>query len=187
MPDLAPVSALSGFRGQGVPGVVQGAPPKNGGPADPGPALGTEEGDGLSLSPEAQRLVAALKATDARVRAHEAAHLAAAGGLARGGARFSYRQGPDGKSYAVGGEVSLDTGAVSGNPQATLAKARQIQQAALAPSDPSPQDRAVAAAAAAMAAAARAELMNQERPLEARASGPGGGGQTLGLALDLQA
>jgi hypothetical protein len=113
----------------------------------------------LELSPEAQRVVAELKATDARVHAHEAAHLAAAGGLARGGASFTYQRGPDGKAYAVGGEVPIDTSGVSGDPRATLAKALRIQQAALAPADPSPQDRAVAAAAAAMAAQAQGELL----------------------------
>ena len=104
------------------------------------------------------REIAALKAIDRQVRAHEAAHLAAAGGLAQGGANFTYTRGPDGKNYAVGGEVAIDTSPVPGDPAATLAKAQQIQAAALAPSDPSPQDHAVAAAAAAMAAQAQAEL-----------------------------
>jgi len=109
-------------------------------------------------SPAENRQLAELKARDQQVRAHEAAHLGAAGGLARGGASFSYQRGPDGRNYAVGGEVTIDTSAVPGNPQATLAKAQQIQAAALAPADPSPQDRSVAAAATAMAAQAQQEL-----------------------------
>lgn len=108
------------------------------------------------------REITELKAIDRKVRAHEAAHLAAAGGLARGGASFTYTQGPDGKNYAVGGEVAIDTSPVAGDPAATLAKAQQIQAAALAPSDPSPQDRSVAAAAAAMAAQAQAELAKKK-------------------------
>ncbi|GLH75042.1 hypothetical protein GETHLI_35450 [Geothrix limicola] len=104
------------------------------------------------------RAIEALKARDRQVRAHEAAHLAAAGGLALGGASFTYQQGPDGKSYAIGGEVTLDTSPVPGDPRATLAKAQQIQAAALAPADPSPQDRSVAAAAAAMAIQAQQDL-----------------------------
>lgn len=104
------------------------------------------------------RELAGLKARDQQVRAHEAAHLAAAGGLARGGASYTYQRGPDGVAYAVGGEVSIDTGPVPGNPAATQAKAQQIQAAAMAPADPSAQDRSVAAAASAMAARAQREL-----------------------------
>ncbi|HEX9083045.1 MAG TPA: putative metalloprotease CJM1_0395 family protein [Holophagaceae bacterium] len=125
------------------------------------------------LDPAQEKVVAQLQATDRKVRAHEAAHLAAAGGLARGGAAFSYTQGPDGRSYAVAGEVSIDTSPVQGNPAATLAKAQQIVAAAMAPADPSPQDRSVAAAASAMAAQAQRDL---ERT---RAARPAGGGLDL--------
>jgi hypothetical protein len=48
--------------------------------------------------------------------------------------------GPDGKQYAVGGEVPIDLSPVSGNPQATVQKAETIQRAALAPADPSGPD-----------------------------------------------
>lgn len=109
-------------------------------------------------SADEQREIERLKARDREVRAHEAAHLAAAGGHATSGAKFEYERGPDGVNYAVGGEVSIDTSAVAGDPQATLQKAQQVQRAALAPADPSGQDRQVAAQAAAMAAQARAEL-----------------------------
>lgn len=114
-----------------------------------------------ALTPEQQAQVAKLQARDREVRAHEQAHLAAAGGLARGGATFTTTVGPDGKRYATGGEVSLDTSPVPNNPAATLAKARQIQAAANAPADPSGPDRAVAAAAARMAAQASQALARQ--------------------------
>lgn len=110
------------------------------------------------LTEEQQHQVEQLKTTDREVRAHEAAHIAAAGGLARGGASFSYQTGPDGRRYAVGGEVSIDTSAVRGNPQATIQKAQTIRAAALAPANPSGPDRAVAAAAGQLEATARAEL-----------------------------
>ncbi|WP_156776958.1 putative metalloprotease CJM1_0395 family protein [Nitrococcus mobilis] len=97
-----------------------------------------------------------LRATDRRVRAHEAAHLAAAGALARSGANFTMVRGPDGRSYAVGGEVSLDV-SPGRSPEETLAKAQQIRAAALAPADPSTQDFAVAAQAAQMAQQAQQE------------------------------
>jgi hypothetical protein len=100
----------------------------------------------------------ALKRRDQEVRAHEQAHLAAAGGYAKGGATFSYEKGPDGRLYAVGGEVSIDASEVAGNPQATLQKARTVTRAALAPANPSSADRSVAAKAAAMAAQAQQEI-----------------------------
>ena len=111
--------------------------------------------------PEIQQQLNELRIRDQEVRAHELAHMAAAGGLAKGGPTFEYQRGPDGRLYAVGGEVQIDTSGVPGDPEATLQKAEQIQRAALAPAQPSAQDRSVAVAAAAMAAAARAELANQ--------------------------
>lgn len=120
-----------------------------------------KEGDVFQLSPEAQKMVTELKARDAAVRAHEAAHVAAGGGVVAGGASFTYQTGPDGKRYAVGGEVPLDASPVKGNPRATETKARQIQAAALAPADPSPQDRKIAAMASQMAAQAASELAKE--------------------------
>lgn len=64
--------------------------------------------------------------------------------------------------YAVAGEVGIDTSAIPGDPQATLRKAQTILRAALAPADPSPQDRQVAAQANAMAQQARLEMATQE-------------------------
>jgi hypothetical protein len=148
----------------GAVGPVPSPSWKEGGAGSPGekarqPAQATPgREDQLTLSPEALALVQRLKATDARVRAHEAAHLAAAGGLAQGGAQFTTTRGPDGRPYAVAGEVRIDGGGVPGDAEATLAKSLQVQRAALAPADPSPQDRSVAAQAAALAARARGEL-----------------------------
>jgi hypothetical protein len=110
------------------------------------------------LSEDEQRQLEQLKVTDREVRAHEAAHIAASGGLVRGGASFSYQAGPDGRMYAVGGEVSIDTSAVDGNPQATIQKAQTIRAAALAPAQPSSADHAAAAAASQLETSARLEL-----------------------------
>ena len=106
--------------------------------------------------------IAKLQERDREVRAHEQAHIAAAGGLAKGGASFTFQRGPDGKQYAIGGEVNIDTSPVSGNPEATIRKAKQIRAAALAPADPSAQDRAIAASAAALEAQAQQELKKEE-------------------------
>ena len=87
-----------------------------------------------------------LKSRDREVRAHEAAHQAV-GGQYAGAMSFSYQRGPDGAQYAVGGEVPIDVAAVSGDPQATIEKMRVVRAAAMAPAQPSSQDRAVAAQA----------------------------------------
>ncbi|MEC4671645.1 MAG: putative metalloprotease CJM1_0395 family protein, partial [Nitrospirota bacterium] len=109
--------------------------------------------------------LAKLKARDREVRAHESAHAAAAGSVVTGGPQFTYQRGSDGRLYAVGGEVSIDTSSVSGDPQATIQKAQTIRAAALAPANPSAQDRAVATQANRMEAQARQELQ-QERTAE---------------------
>lgn len=115
------------------------------------------------LSKEEQQEIKELSSRDREVRAHEAAHLAAAGPYARGGASYDYQRGPDGKSYAVGGEVSIDTSEVAGDPQASLRKAEAIRAAATAPADPSSQDRKIAVAAAQMAARARVQILEQRQ------------------------
>jgi hypothetical protein len=116
---------------------------------------------------EEQAAIAKLRKRDQEVRTHEQAHIAAAGGLAKGGATLSFQRGTDGKQYAVGGEVNIDTSPVSGNPKATIQKAKQIRAAALAPADPSAQDRAVAASASAMEARARQEIQKEEQKASA--------------------
>ncbi len=98
-----------------------------------------------------------LQSRDREVRAHEAAHQAAGGG-AVGGASYSYQQGPDGKQYAIGGEVPVDLSSGGGSPEATIAKMARVRAAATAPAEPSGQDLAVAAAASSIEAAARQEL-----------------------------
>lgn len=129
--------------------------------------------DTLNLSPEAKAQVAKLEARDAAVKAHEAAHIAAGAGVVTSGASYSYQRGPDGRNYAVGGEVSVDTSPVKDNPQATIAKASRIMASALAPADPSGQDRSVAAAAASMASQAAAELASKGSKAAAPKAGAG--------------
>ena len=112
------------------------------------------------LSLEEQRIVTELQAADTNVRAHEAAHMAAGGGLTSP-ASYTYERGPDNKMYAVAGEVGISTG--EGNtPQESLNKAQTIRRAALAPADPSPQDLKVAAQAASMEMSARVQIMQEK-------------------------
>jgi len=116
---------------------------------------------GDTLTEQERLQVEKLRARDAEVRAHEAAHMAAGGAHVRGGASYSYQTGPDGKAYAIGGEVSIDVSAISGNPQATIQKMQQLRAAALAPAEPSGADRAVAATASQTEARARQQLTEQ--------------------------
>jgi len=122
------------------------------------------------MSRSEMEMIRELQTRESEVRAHEQAHIAAGGRFVQGGASFTYRMGPDGRMYAVGGEVSIDTQPVPGDPQATLEKAQQIRRAALAPSEPSAQDLQAAAKASRMAAKARAEL-RQEQGKESDAAG----------------
>jgi len=115
------------------------------------------------LTEEELKKVEELKRRDAEVRAHEQAHKSAAGSLSSGSISFDYETGPDGNRYAVGGEVSIDTSKIDGNPQATIAKAQQIQKAALAPADPSGQDRQVAAQAIQLEIEANKELSSSKK------------------------
>lgn len=78
-----------------------------------------------------------------------------------GAPTFQYVVGPNGRRYAVGGEVRIDTSPVEGDPEATLLKAQQIRRAALAPANPSTQDRSVAAKASSLESQARQELLRE--------------------------
>ncbi|MDR0828392.1 MAG: hypothetical protein LBN33_11085 [Desulfovibrio sp.] len=136
-----------------------------------------KSGNPQNLSEEDKRQVEELKSRDREVRAHEQAHAAAGAGFA-GRPSYEMQTGPDGRRYAVGGEVPIDVSPAS-TPEATIAKARKIRAAALAPAEPSGPDRAIAAKAASMEAEARQEKISgkdeEENPGgNAAASEPGG-------------
>lgn len=114
------------------------------------------------LKPEEQKKVEELKRIDSKVRAHELAHLAAGGGLVRGGANFTYQTGPDGKQYVVAGEVKIDMSVDPDNPEASIRKMQQVRRAALAPADPSPQDRSVAQQASNIESRMRVKLQQEK-------------------------
>jgi len=120
----------------------------------------SEPENGEIYSEAELELISSLKHRDAEVNAHEKAH-ASVGGQHAGSPSYSYKTGPDGVKYAVSGEVSIDTSRIPGDPQATLQKAQQIKAAALAPTEPSGQDRKVAAKADQMATEARSEILEE--------------------------
>ena len=129
-------------------------------------------GDETELSSEDRQVLEQLRQRDAEVRAHEQAHVAAGGQHVTAGASYTYETGPDGRQYAVGGEVSIDTSPVPGNPEQTEQKAQTIRRAALAPASPSPQDVKVATSAAQMEAEARMErIQNEQEERQANANG----------------
>lgn len=118
-----------------------------------------------------QLVVAELANRDREVRAHEQAH-AAVGGVHAGAPTYTYTQGPDGKRYASSGEVSIDVGAVANDPQATITKMEIVIRAALAPAEPSAQDRSVASQAQAQLAVSRTELATMQRSEAEEAKAP---------------
>jgi hypothetical protein len=122
---------------------------------------GAGAGAADTLSEAEQRQVAELAERDREVRAHEMAHVAAGAGLVTRGASYTYQTGPDGQRYAIGGEVGIDT-SPGRSPEESLSKAERIRAAALAPAEPSGQDRQVAAQASRMASDARMEIARRE-------------------------
>ncbi|MCP4680677.1 MAG: hypothetical protein GY854_35390 [Deltaproteobacteria bacterium] len=120
------------------------------------------ETDQEKLTEKEHQKVEKLKARDQEVRQHERAHLAAGGAYVRGGASYTFERGPDNKQYAAGGEVSIDT-SQGKTPEETIQKAQVIRRAALAPANPSAQDRSVAAKASAMETDARKKLAEEQQ------------------------
>ena len=110
-----------------------------------------------------EEVVRILSARDAEVRAHEEAHLRAAGVFAQGGPTFTTTKGPDGRHYAIGGKVFIDVSEIAGDPRATAAKMKQVHRAAMAPdSHHSAADLSVAAQAQQKLATAEREMQELE-------------------------
>ncbi len=121
---------------------------------------GSEDVGPDGLTEEERRVVAELQRVDAEVRRHEQAH-AAVGGPYAGAPAYQTVRGPDGRLYAVGGEVQIDVSDIPGNPEATIRKLQIVRRAALAPATPSAADRRVASIAQQGIAEARQELREQ--------------------------
>ncbi|MEM7679635.1 MAG: putative metalloprotease CJM1_0395 family protein [Pseudomonadota bacterium] len=113
------------------------------------------------LTPEEERIVEELKRVDREVRAHEQAHKTVGGPIA-GAITYQFTTGPDGKQYAVSGEVDIDISPES-DPEDTIRKMDIVIRAALAPAQPSAQDRSVAAQARQIQQAARRDLQEQRQ------------------------
>ena len=124
----------------------------------------TDNKKDIKDNPKLQQEILKLEKRDAHVKAHEMAHKSAGGELA-GSASYTYKTGPDGKRYAVGGEVPIAI--KKGNtPEETIANMEIVKAAALAPSDPSAQDLKVAATAEMIETEARMKEHEHKKHLD---------------------
>jgi hypothetical protein len=119
-------------------------------------SAGKENAEDKQQQQAEQKQLKELKQRDTEVRAHEQAH-ASIGGQYASSPKYHYERGPDGKRYAVDGEVSIDISKTS-SPEETIRKAQQVKAAALAPAEPSAQDLRVATEATKLALEARTEI-----------------------------
>jgi len=132
------------------------------------PALRQRDPDRVELSAackdgqcdEDRQEIQELRSQDRKIRAHEQAHKGA-GGAEAGPVSYTYTTGPDGKRYAVAGEVPIDVSPVEGDPDATIQKMQRVRAAALAPTEPSSADRQVAAKAQQVAREAQAQKQQE--------------------------
>jgi hypothetical protein len=171
----------------GISALLGGIQPRNG--AGGTGARSSSGGAGQQeLSNEQQQQVRELQKTDTQVRQHEQAHKTVGGPYA-GAISLEYTTGPDGRRYATAGEVPIDASPVRNDPEATIAKMEVVKRAALAPPDPSPQDRAVAAKADAAKAQAQGELRDngQDQSAEGAEAGTDMSGNAASPLLSRQA
>jgi len=109
------------------------------------------------------KIIQKLAKRDREVKQHEQQHVAAAGSYIKSGPTYSYQVGPDGKRYAVGGQVSIDTSPIPNDSAATIRKAQIVKASALAPANPSAADYSVAVSAAKMEESARIHLREEQQ------------------------
>lgn len=100
--------------------------------------------DGYGLTAREEKLINDLERIDKNVHEHEMQHYLAAQPYARTPEYFDVI-GPDGRHYAVSGITAFDASPIAGDTGATIRKLDTLVRAALAPRDPSEEDRRVAA------------------------------------------
>ena len=127
-------------------------PKETNGPSGVSPQLQHDESE---MSKSDQALLHKLEVRDAKVRAHETAHIMAAGGQASS-PTYTYQTGPDGKRYAIGGSVNISM-LSTGDPESDARQAKNAHRAALATGEPSSRDMQTANKATALIAKAQKE------------------------------
>ncbi len=103
-----------------------------------------------------------LMAFEQMVISHEKKHMAAGGGIASA-PTYIYSYGPDGKKYISGGNVSMRVPKAA-TAEDMIVNLRKVQTAALAPTNPSPQDMQTAA----MAKARESSIQNEYKVKQAK-------------------
>jgi hypothetical protein len=89
-----------------------------------------------------ERVLEKFKSMDANVKAHEQTHASLTGTTAP--IQYNYQMGPDGKMYATGGSVRLDT-SIPSDPKAAMAKMDELKKSATSSgSDMSSADSSIA-------------------------------------------
>ena len=88
-----------------------------------------------------ERVLEKFKSSDANIRGHEQLHSSLTATTSP--IQYNYQQGPDGKMYAVGGHVRLDT-SIPDDPKAAMAKLDKIAKSATANNDMSGADASIA-------------------------------------------
>ena len=87
-----------------------------------------------------QRVLDKFKKTDADIKSHEQIH--ASIGQTTSPISYNYQEGPDGKMYAIGGQVRLDT-SIPSDPKAAAFKLDMIEKAAAGPMNSSGADSSI--------------------------------------------
>jgi hypothetical protein len=112
--------------------------------------------DPNDLTAEEKTAIDRLRQRDGQVRQEEQAHAGTAGAAA-GPISYTYATGPDGRQYAVGGEVSVRLSNPSGDPAQYAQAAVRLSAAAHAAHNPSAADLSAASKGYQALAAALAE------------------------------
>lgn len=107
-------------------------------------------------TPDEQRELRELRETDRQVRRQQRIHATMAGSTAPTGAEYEFSVGPDGRRYAVSGDVRIQLSS-GDNPEESIRLAKEAYRAATVPRTPDARDRSIAAEAA------RQIFVNQHR------------------------
>ncbi|WP_145185463.1 hypothetical protein [Planctomycetes bacterium Pla163] len=112
---------------------------------------------------EAVRELRQLQRSDRQVRLQENLKRQMGAEHVRGGAEYSFVEGPDGRRYAVSASSEFELPDANTDPRQAAHDAAQIRRAVLAAARSSPADRALAARATSLEARARAEIPVEPR------------------------
>lgn len=112
-----------------------------------------------------QSISVAMQENSREIKRHEERHSAALRDIdPEAKPKLIERQGPDGRKYAISGEVNTDTAPVMGNPEASEFKADAIYRSAMSDQNRSQEDNEVGRKALALGQRARQEKHQMNSP-----------------------